>query len=163
MEQCFEITKESRAYKEYFNWDANQKEVHTVVNNFFKENSIESKYYYARSELLYIEDNEKNRRQFGGQLVKNGVDGIVSFKKASVLGKAWQALNLNAVSRPYLPIYFAGVAGKTRTRLFHIDDKVYCSIELCSSDMKLETPAGFIEMKASEFFKIIEDASVCDN
>jgi len=52
-----------------------------------------------------------------------------------------------------LMLYF-NVYGSTSSRLFAIGDKVYCSFK---SEYNFTNPEGFIELKASEFFKIVED------
>ncbi|WFR64172.1 hypothetical protein P9222_08345 [Paenibacillus amylolyticus] len=56
--------------------------------------------------------------------------------------------------KPYVPFYFRGFGGgRIRSRLFEIDGTVYCSLDPFEGD----PPEGFVEMKASEFFKVIED------
>ena len=48
--------------------------------------------------------------------------------------------------------------GKFKTRLFDIDDVLYCSIE-CGSVDDIECPEGMKRIKTSEFYKIVEDNS----
>jgi len=50
------------------------------------------------------------------------------------------------------------VHGKFKTRLFDIDDVLYCSIE-CGNVNDIECPEGMERIKTSEFYKIVEDNS----
>jgi hypothetical protein len=60
------------------------------------------------------------------------------------------------MDRPTVPLYFKTFFGRSRSRLFLYKDNVYCSMQ---ADVdSIDTPEGFIEMKGSEFFRIIEEA-----
>lgn len=158
MEQCFEITKESREYDNYFKYLADKEACREIINRFFNDNNIKSDKYSVGRGKLWILNNPANQEQFGSQLAKDSENGLVAFKKNSQIGRAWSALNVKTPNKPFVPFFFDdGGIGRMNTRLFHVDDRVYCSIECIDYNTKFTTPIGFIEMKVSEFFKVIED------
>ena len=159
MEQYFEITKESKEYDNYFRYVDDTNIFREIVNNFCNDNNISSDEFGAYDDKFWIVDNSANREQFGSQLAKNSESGMVSFKKNSQIGRAWNKLNVKIPNKPFVPFFFQGGVGRMKTRLFHVNDKVYCSIKCVDFDMKFTAPVGFVEIKASEFFKIIEDNS----
>ncbi len=78
------------------------------------------------------------------------------FKKSSEPCKMWLSLvkDIKHFERPKLFYYFDMLLGNSwKERLFAVGDKLYCSIE---RDGEINTPDFAIEMKASEFYKIIE-------
>ena len=158
MEQYFEITKESSHYKEYFDYLEADEACEKSVKSFLDENGIHTDYYAVFREALYIDDNPDNREKYGNQLMKHSVDGVVAFKKSSKIGRAWNELSIKGAYEPHVSFFFSDSSRSSRTRLFHVGEKLYCSIDCLERSTKVNTPQGFIEMKASEFFKIIEDA-----
>lgn len=53
-----------------------------------------------------------------------------------------------------VPFYFKNPVGRSQTRLFDQDDKLYVQY---STEYEVEdTPKGFIPIKASEFYKVME-------
>lgn len=87
-------------------------------------------------------------------------NGLYKFKGNSKLAKAWKKLladnNLEVQRKPRVPIYFNSYAHRMSSNLFSIEGKVYCSLELVDTNFE-EVPENMIEMKASEFYKIVED------
>ena len=51
-------------------------------------------------------------------------------------------------------MYFNHICGKMNSRLFDIDNTIYCSFK---QDDDINTPEGMIEIKASKFWEIIEN------
>ncbi len=78
------------------------------------------------------------------------------FKKSSKINKMWVSLvkDIEYFEKPKLMFYFRFSGPRWSERLFHDGDKLYCSIE---SEGEIFVPDFAIEIKASEFFKIIED------
>lgn len=157
MEQYFEITRKSIEYDNYFSYLSDSNVCREIVNQFFSDHNITSDTYSVDCGKLWISDNSANREKYGSQLSKDSRSGLTAFKKNSPIGRAWKALNVEVPNKPYVPFFFNGGLGKIRTRLFHVNDRVYCSIEAVDYDIKFTAPFGFIEMKASEFFKALED------
>ena len=157
MEQYFEITKKSIEYDNYFSYLSDANVCREIVDKFFTDHNIVSDTYSVDGGKLWISDNSVNRVHFESQLSKDSRNGLVAFRKNSHIGRAWNALSVKVPNKPFVPFFFNGGLGRMRTRLFHVNERVYCSIEGVDYDMKFTAPVGFVEMKASEFFKVLED------
>lgn len=158
MERYFIVTEKSSLHKEWFDYLENRKAVNDLVKQFVENNGIESQEYYVDSESIYIVPTEKDEEAFGNKLGAAVNEGLRKFKASSKVGKAWvQALkdaNLNVMHKPRVIWYFKSLGGRFRSRIFDQNGILYCSLEPCAD----ETPKGFEEIKASEFFKIIEES-----
>lgn len=123
-------------------------------------NDIESHEYHASTEVLYIVPTAVDMGKFDKVLSKDVGNGLRPFKKTSKINKAWveflASKELKVLSKPFLGFAFQ-VYGKFSTRLFHIEEELYASM---SAGHDFETPEkeGFLEIKASEVYKIVEDA-----
>lgn len=161
MEKYFIVTEKSDLYKEYFNYKDNAKLVRDHYKEFKKENDIEAKEYYATNGYLYIVPTQNDLERFDSFLKVPLKNGLRAFKANSKINKTWikslEEKGLKVLDKPFLPFCFRTLYGSTRTRLFNIDKTIYCSIE-AEIDIN-ECPEGFIEIKASEFYKIIEENS----
>lgn len=160
MEKYFKVTEEASLNRDYWSYVKNAKEVNELVKAFMAKHHIETNYYAPTDEKLYIQPTDADEKKFDSVLSQPIENGLRAFKKNSAIGKDWvKSLNekgLKVLHRPFVPMYFHGVYGHLRSRLFDINGTVYCSIE--GEFSQLDTPKGFEEMKASEFFKIIEDS-----
>jgi len=159
MELYFSVNKDSELYKQWFEFDDNRKILNETYNEFCKKVGIESIKYAVAWNGLYIIPTEKDTELFGSQLqVKDHGDGAKRFKGNSKVYRAWikrlKEKNIEIVSKPDMWHYF-GAYGRSSSRIFD-DEKgnVYCSItaECLEKNFK-----GVTEMKASEFYKVIED------
>lgn len=70
---------------------------------------------------------------------------------------ACKSNNLKTVYRPYLPFEFENTGTKCSWRLFDVNNAIYCTF---SSDSDFIKPNGFTEIKASDFYKIMEDNDI---
>lgn len=159
MEFYFEITVNSKYYDDYFKWRENSHIVNDRVVAFLKERDMEDiKEYSIMGDRLYILDTPENRQKYGKQLAVSRDSELVSFKKTSLIGREFAKSGIHnlEIARPYVPFFFSNALGKMKTRLFHDNKKLYCSIEFTEFNIEPNTPEGFIRMKASEFFKVIE-------
>ena len=112
---------------------------------------------FSETEPWITNDSENDLMKFASQLRKDTYsDGLRLFKKNSEVGKKWMALasEVKPQRKPRLWMYYHFLMGKMKTRLFRIDGTISCSIE---NDGQYEKPDEFREIKASEFFKVIED------
>lgn len=159
MEKFFIVTEASQLHKEYFEYKENRKTVHDFVNEFTNKYGIESAEYYPSNECLMIVPTKADIKKFGNMLKKEVSNGLRPFKVNSSINKDWVNLlkerGLTIKHRPMLGLYFVEIYGKHSSRLFDINGILYCSFE--NSYDKLDTPEGFTEIKASEFYKIIEE------
>lgn len=76
-------------------------------------------------------------------------------KKTGSLGKELKALGVCRVYKPFVPFFFEETILQAGVRLFPADGKVYCSVEH-NLEKPLTCPEGFIEMKGSAFYEIME-------
>ncbi len=158
MEKYFIVTQESPLYHDYFAWKENRKKVYEHVKKFMTDYNITSQEYHASQNLFYIVPTQEDLDKFGKALGKDIGNGLRPFKRNSKIGKAWikslEDSKLKILPKPAPIFYFEGVCGRYRTRLFDIEGTVYCSIEPLYSE---KIPVGMKEIKASEFYKILEE------
>ena len=157
MEQYFEITKESVHYEQQLTYEEDFHKEKSAVKNFMSDYEVKGSGYMLYQGYFWVTDNSENRERFAGQIRKETLNGCISFKKASKVGKAFTDRNIKKAQKPFVPFFFDDCYGTTKTRIFSVNGKVYCSIEQTDDAERLQCPKGFIEIKASEFYKIIED------
>lgn len=154
MEKYYIVTPSSSIHKRYLDYKDLSKKVNTAFVEFAKEQGFETHEYYQLVNDLYICPTEGDVNKFG-KYFKKDTPGL--FKKNSPLAKAWvnkcQVLGLKSPHKPNLAFEFS-VFGRTSSRLFMIDDVLYASLR---ADCDFKSLDGLAEIKASEFFKIIED------
>ena len=155
MEKYFEVKKNSDFYKKYFDFVNMSDKVNELFKKFAKDNGIETKKYCQNTERLVIVPTQEDRIKFKGM--------FVHFKKTAPICKSWVNLcKENGLTSPRKPTLLWDSSCKlgsysTGSRLFHIGEKIYGSIDnKCDADIELTDE--FVEMKASEFWKIIEDS-----
>ena len=158
MEIYFKVKKDNPIYKKYFEWWNNLDVIKKKWEQFRKLVGIESTQFVPKKEL-YIVPTENDLIKFGRFFYKQDYGkGLRKFKATSTIQKDWERFcknNLELIDKPTL-FYDFPVMGKTRTRLFHYKDEVYASIENEFIDENYIVPKGYEEIKASEFYKIIE-------
>lgn len=159
MEKYFIVTEKSDLHKDYLDYRENSRLINEHYKEFAKENDIEAEEYCPSNKYLHIIPTEKDLERFDKVLLKPTGQGLRSFKLNSKIAKNWAKSltekGLKVLSKPYIPFYFRNGFGRSRTRIFNIGEAVYCSYEADRNN--IECPEGFIEIKASEFYKIIEN------
>lgn len=157
MEKFFIVTKESSLNKEYLEYQNNVKEVNEYVKKFMEAEGIESKEYSLSENKFYIVPTSNDLEKFNKVLSKPLDNGLRAFKGNSKISKAWERYlesnKFKILHKPYVGVYFRGF-GTCKYRLFNIGDVLYCSFEC---DYDFSSPTGFIEIKASEFYRAIEE------
>lgn len=160
MEKYFEVKQNSDFYNKYFDFRDMSNKVNELFKQFALDNGIETKEYYQNTDRLVIVPTQADRIKFKGMFVANS---DTDFKKTAPMCKSWVSLckenGLKSPRKPSLAWDSNCKLGSysTSSRLFHIGEKIYGSIDnKCDADIELTDE--FIEMKASEFWKIIEDA-----
>ena len=160
MEKYFEVKKDSNFYKQYFDYRDMAHKVNELFKQFAKDNGIETNEYYQNTNRLAIVPTQRDRIKFKGMFVANS---DTDFKKTTPICKSWVKLckehNLKTPRKPCLQwdTNCNLNSYSTGSRLFHIGEKVYGSIDN-KCDANIELTDEFVEMKASEFWNIIEDA-----
>lgn len=162
MEKFFIVTDKSRLKKDYEDYLENSKKVNELAKEFMDAHGFETHHYGVRGDIFFIVPTREDKVNFSNQLYKDSQgNGLVGFKKNSKMGKAWIDLledkKITVQDKPSLPLYFSTFFGRSSSRLFKVKDIVYCSID--ANTQKIDNPEGFEEIKASEFYKIIEENS----
>ena len=157
MEKFFIVTEESRLNNEYWEYQKNIKDVNEHVKKFMELHEIEAQEYYASQDKFYIVPTSKDLEKFNKNLSKPLENELRAFKGNSLIAKEWkrylESNNVTILYKPYVGTYFRGF-GRHKYRLFHIDDILYCTYEC---DYDFSSPSGFAEIKASEFYKAVEE------
>lgn len=157
MEKFFIVTEKSGLNSEYWEYQKNTKELNQYVKKFMETFSIEAQEYSVSEDKFYIVPTDNDVDRFGKILSKALSNGLRAFRGNSKIIKEWKSYlkvnNVIMLNKPFAGIYFRGF-GRCMSRLFHIDNILYCSYE-CEYDFN--APEGFTEIKASEFYKAIED------
>ena len=156
MEKFYIVEKDSILAKDYLEYLVFSEKFTNLFENFAEENNIEAGEFYLSTKRLWINPKGQDYKNFGNSFLK-GEPG--KFKINSPLNQKWVKLcdenNLSkVVYKPYLPLYFDVLEGKCSSRIFKINDIIYCSFRM---DGEFKTPSGLKEIKGSEFYKVIED------
>ena len=154
MKRYMEIRKDCQLYKDYFEWVGNWDAIKKLFNGIKEKYGIEATGFYPYKEAFKIVPTENDNKKFESMLKKTSYG---EFKKNTGISKEWiaGAEKIGRIKKPELFYYFDLLGYRWRERLFHIGEKLYCSIE---SDGEVSVPKFALEMKASEFYKIIEES-----
>ena len=156
MDKYFTIKKGSRLYIDYFQWKEDLKIIRELFNELATKYGIEATSFVPRKTQLLIVPTAKDDDNFYKQFTQAYHDnGLRQFKCNSDIGKDWTRL-VRDTAIPYKPNFFLyiGVSGRYHERLFSINDVLYGSL---SAECRFELHECMSEIKASEFYKIIEE------
>lgn len=156
MEKYFTIKPNSQLYKDYFNYLEDLKTNANLFDVFAKEHGIEASSFIPYKKHLVIIPTEKDKDKFRSDFTQEYLDcGARQFKVRSSVGKAWTNV-MSDIKPARKPNYFGliRVYGRYYERLFHIDKILYGSL---SADTDFDLHDCMDEIKASEFYKIVED------
>lgn len=154
MDKYFEIKPDCALYKEYFACEKAKEKIKDAFEQVREKFGIETTVFYLKKDRFWIKATDKDMEKFSRMMKK---DSVGEFKKNSAPSKMWVELvkDITHFERPKMIYYVPLIGHRWKERLFHIGEKLYCSIE---SDGKVSVPEFAVEMKASEFYKVIEDA-----
>lgn len=158
MEKFYIAEEGSKLRKDYLEHKESVEKVRELIIKFFDTHGITADKYYVNNKYLHIVPTEEDKEKFSNQLCKPK-DGLYRFRANSKINRAWvrtlEANEVQVISRPMVPLYFDRYWGrKMQSRLFEIDGVVYCSF---NADGEFKPTDKLKEIKASEFFKVIED------
>lgn len=156
MERFF-IVKNEDLIKQVKEFESMRIKINDAFKEFAKKHDIETTQYYQCTDQLRISPTSNDIEKFKEQLK---VDRK-TFKMKSAMNKEWVELcKVNGLKTPYKPAWelaelISPKFYKFSSRIFSLGDKVYGSFE---ADSPFELPEEhFVELKASEFYKIIEE------
>lgn len=151
-ENYFEITKESSHYDEWFDYLRDEEQQRADIREFSKKHNINVQVYSVWNDSLWVKP-ELNEH-LSSQFAKAQTQGMARFKFTSPIGKAFKQAGIKETRKPFVPWFFKGHYGKSQFREFDCDGKVYCQFNTeYETD---EVPKSFVRIKASEFYKAIE-------
>ena len=153
MTKYFEIRPNCNLYRDYFAYRNDTPKIAAAYNAVCEKFGIEAKQFYVSKTRFQIDPTDADIEKFGNLMKKTNYG---EFKKSSEPCKMWFSLvkDIKHFEKPKLFYYFDLLLGnRWKEKLFAVEDKLYCSIEC---DSEIITPDFAIEMKASEFYKIVE-------
>lgn len=153
MEKYFIVDKESELYSDYFEWLNDKDKVAKAFRNVCEEFGVETKQFYLTKERFHIVPTLNDSEKFRSMMMKSDY-GV--FKKSSPVTKRWNELvkDIEHFKKPQLFYYLPLLGYKWRERLFNVGGVLYGSVE---SDGYIDIPDYMTEIKASEFYKVIEE------
>lgn len=155
MEQFYEITPQSKRFAECMTyWNESDKQAEKV-REFMNNHNILSPVLW-RGSVLYIKKRpDMPDDNFMKKTVEDEGSVYYGIKKTSSLGKELKACGIHRICKPFILFFFEEMIPKASVRLFPANGKVYCSVEH-TLEKPLTCPEGFIEMKGSAFYEIME-------
>ena len=163
MERYF-IIKDKGLIKLYHEYKFMIAKLNSAFCEFCKKHDIEAKQYYMSATNLHIVATENDVKKFSSQIRKN-TDGL--FRRNSELAKEWVLLcKENEIETPHKPVWQMSslinaksglFENRFHSRMFEINGILYGSYGI-DRDWELTNTEAFQELKASEFWKIVEDA-----
>lgn len=157
MDKYFEIEKGCKLYDDYFKRDEEIEKIRKVYNEFSSTYKIDAELFLPTKNRLFIIPTERDKDSFKTEFTqKYGENGLRQFKCNSEIGKAWKRMvaDMPIPHKLHYLQYGFHLYGQYSERLFHAGEKLYGSISTQYESFSLMP--WMKEMKASEFFKIIE-------
>ena len=157
MEKYFEVKQGSKLYNDSFTYVDDYKKTVAAFKQICEEFGIETTGFYPCKEYLHIDPTRQDVQKFSEYLLKNSI-GV--FKKNSPQSKRWRELtkDIQFFYKPQLIYYMDFDAGHWSERLFNVNEKLYASIKT-DRNTEIPLPEFAVEMKASDFYKIIEEVA----
>ena len=162
MERYFEI-KDKVLVQKYEKYEIMSEKMRNTFCEFCEKHGIEAERYKETAEHLIIVSTKNDMEKFGTQIKKNTYG---HFKDNSKLAKEWIALcKEKGIETPYKPIWEMSRLMKVQSgvfenrfssRMFSIAGVLYGSYEI-DRDWEFPKTDAFAELKASEFWRIVED------
>ena len=87
MEQYFEITKDSKRYQQYINYQTKRKEAIEAMSKFMEEHDIPGSKFMLWEGYLWVPETSEIMEKFGKQFRDVRYKGFRAFKKNSVIGR----------------------------------------------------------------------------
>lgn len=161
MEKFFTIKKDSAFYEAYVQYEKDVKANAEAFKKFSEEHGIEATLYVPSNSFVMIIPTKNDLKNFEGMFTKNKLNnenGLRRFKANCRITKDWVEV-AKTIPKPNKPDYFSyGMRfnGRFSSRCFMLDDVLYGSAE----SETVELLDFMEEIKASEFYKAIEDSEV---
>jgi len=159
MEKFYIVPAESALGKAFQNYKKDSDLLYNTYLDFAKEKGIISDGVYLTAKRLWINPTSEDKEKFGSEFMMYEPG---KFKKTSRLCKEWINLcrekGIKGLSKPN-PIFYFHKSDffSCRSRLFELDGVIYCTL---SSSSEFNAPDELNEIKASEFYTIMEQHEI---
>lgn len=178
MERAFIVTSESKYHKELKIYEENYRNQIKAMNEFFELVGIETEKYYLRGDgrinkpfeefrkndiKLGIIPTDNDNVNFDKMLTRTDEHGSRDFRRNSKIGKELADYCIKNkviinVREPEVRGYIESVGWRRYSRaLLSMDDGNYALKVKSDSLREDDTPEGFIPIKLSEFYKLVEE------
>ena len=153
MDKYFKVNEGCQLHTDYFSWKEDKKKIKEAMQEVCKKFGIEAEQFYMQKNRLHIVPTQNDIKNFSAMMTKNDYG---RFKKTSEPSKMWVELvkDIEHFHKPRLFNYIHFHAHGWSENLFDIDGVVY---GLLKDVYEVNLPNFVVEIKASEFYKIIED------
>lgn len=159
MEKYYVVNKGTKIYNDLKHHFDTENKIIELMKEFGKTHNIKSNEFYMSTKRLAIVPTKEDEENFGQYFLKGDKPGF--FKMNSPLCKEWvQLCKKEGLEYKHFPFFvttlFKSPVGGSY-RAFELNGEIYFTYK---SDCNFVTPDDFTEVKASEFFKIMEDNNV---
>ena len=153
MDKYFKVNEGSQLHTDYFLWKEGQKKIKEAVKAVCKTFGIETKEFYMTQDRFSIVPTENDFKKYASVMKKSSYG---EFKKTSAVSRMWveRVKDIEYFHKPRLFGYIHFNAYQWSENLFDIDGVLY---GLLKDVNEVNLPDFVVEIKASEFYKIIED------
>lgn len=164
MEKFYIVSNDSVLGKKYLEYLEAVNKITDLFRDFAVRNNIHTSSFHPTVTRLWIDPDAEDIKNFSTGFM---ADTAGKFKLRNPLNKEWVSLcKENGLTenarKPYVPFYFTFgcFECECRWRLFDVDNVIYCTF---SSEGDFNTPEGLKEIKASEFYSIMESKKLIIN
>lgn len=155
----FYIIRDTKLINDYKEWEEDDKKICQAFVELKEEFGIESSEYYPNTLRLKLCPTNSDLEKFRNSLLSNSTE---VFKARSKENKRWLELmkekQIKGLRKPFIKDYLSAgvIGGKMWSTLFEIEGTLYGHFKTVQ-EKKILPQEGFIEIKASEYYKTIED------
>lgn len=156
IEKFYVLDNDKEPAKKYWEYRDFQKKLCDVHREFSVRHCIISPKFHTRTDRLWIIPESDDYEHYRDQWLASEPG---KFKVKSKLNQAWiqacKDAGVESVDPPLTLLAFG--LHRASTRLFDVGGNIYATYE---TDDEIITPDGFIELRGSEFYKIMEDNGI---
>jgi len=147
------VSPDSALYHDYFAWTEDYKKIMGAYQRMQDKYGIETTKFYPYNDRFAIIPTVADKEKFKLFFLKDGI----SFRKGCEMSKVWvqEVKDIKFMRKPHPGFYWPEFVGKASSKMFAVGETLYCSIE---TEYEFRSaPSWANEIKASEFYKIMEE------
>lgn len=156
-ERYFVVTEQHELFKDFVAQKENEQKVREVFKAWKARFYVEADTYLPTAKRISIEATANDLQKFKDQFMSGWYDGLKEFKLKSEMNLTWVSMlkseQLSVLHRPRV-IFYLPHGCKNSWVMNLINGVLYLYYK---TDADFETPDGMIEIKGSEYHKVIED------